>query len=315
MNNVIRIHSKSSVLCILDSKHECDQLITSSPVCPQLHEFLSPASLSRFESVKEGLASLGLSFRVDPVLVRGLDYYSHTVFEMGLKPTAPSHLGSALGPSQSTLLAGGRYDGLVEKVAGKKVLNYDNLIAGLGWAAGVQRLLLLLKQMGPSAFMVTRNRLQLKRRLLSDSGVIPVLLIRIPPSTTSGQQWSALSGYALKVARTLRTHGCVPLLADVPLVQGENNHLPSASKQLMKMMKQYTKEDFLSMGLKQDDHETVEWCRLLQPVPQWAVFIGEEEMSQSFITLKNLKSREQRRVSLTEQDGCWINDLKQRESV
>lgn len=89
---------------------------------------LNPASKDFFAAVLKGLDLLGIKYRVNNRLVRGLDYYSHTVFEL-----VTDKLGA-----QGTVLAGGRYDGLVEQMGGGKV-------AGIGWACGVERLSMLLE--------------------------------------------------------------------------------------------------------------------------------------------------------------------------
>lgn len=77
----------------------------------------------------DGLDRLGIKYRVNNRLVRGLDYYSHTVFEL-----VTDKLGA-----QGTVLAGGRYDGLVEQMGG-------GAVAGIGWACGVERLAMLLDE-------------------------------------------------------------------------------------------------------------------------------------------------------------------------
>ena len=79
--------------------------------------------------MRDGLAQLGIAFRLNPQLVRGLDYYTHTVFEF-----VTTDLGA-----QGTVLAGGRYDGLVELMGGPAM-------PGVGWAAGIERLALLVAE-------------------------------------------------------------------------------------------------------------------------------------------------------------------------
>src|SRR5205807_6983839 len=82
-----------------------------------------------FGRVRDGLDALGIAYRLNPRLVRGLDYYTHTVFEF-----VTTDLGA-----QGTVLAGGRYDGLVEVMGGPSM-------PGVGWAAGVERLALLIDE-------------------------------------------------------------------------------------------------------------------------------------------------------------------------
>ena len=114
-------------LRILDSKDEGDRAILAN--APTLHGYFNDASKAHFSAVTHGLDALGIAYTVSEKLVRGLDYYSHTVFEF-----TTDKLGA-----QGTVLAGGRYDGLVKLMGG-------NDIAGIGFAAGVERLTALRDQ-------------------------------------------------------------------------------------------------------------------------------------------------------------------------
>lgn len=114
-------------LRILDSKEECDKAVVAN--APLYADSLNEASKKFFDDVLRGLTDLGIKFKVNNRLVRGLDYYSHTVFEL-----VTNKLGA-----QGTVLAGGRYDGLVEQMGGGHV-------AGIGWACGVERLSMLLEE-------------------------------------------------------------------------------------------------------------------------------------------------------------------------
>lgn len=111
-------------LRVLDSKEECDKAIVAA--APLYRDSLNEASKMFFENVLKGLDALGIKYRVNDRLVRGLYYYSHTVFEL-----VTDKLGA-----QGTVLAGGRYDGLVSQMGGGEV-------PGIGWACGVERLALL----------------------------------------------------------------------------------------------------------------------------------------------------------------------------
>ncbi|MEE2956704.1 MAG: histidine--tRNA ligase [Pseudomonadota bacterium] len=115
---------KVNPLRILDSKDANDKEILAN--APRLFDSLDSESLEFFETVKEGLDHLGISYQLDSKLVRGLDYYCHTAFEF-ITP----HLGA-----QGAVLAGGRYDGLVGQMGGTET-------AGIGWAGGIERLSLL----------------------------------------------------------------------------------------------------------------------------------------------------------------------------
>jgi histidyl-tRNA synthetase len=112
-------------LRVLDSKDAGDKAIVAE--APLLIDYLNAPSRTFFETVQSGLAKLGVPVKHNPKLVRGLDYYSHTAFEF---------ITSALG-AQGTVMAGGRYDGLVSQMGGPAT-------PGIGWAAGVERLSMLL---------------------------------------------------------------------------------------------------------------------------------------------------------------------------
>lgn len=113
-------------LRILDSKNPDTQKILEK--APKLPEFLDEASLEHFETLKNHLDLAGIQYEVNPMLVRGLDYYSKTVFEW-----VTDHLGA-----QGTVCGGGRYDGLVEQLGGKPT-------PAVGFGLGCERLLLLLQ--------------------------------------------------------------------------------------------------------------------------------------------------------------------------
>jgi len=111
-------------LRILDSKNEGDKKIVEG--APSYQDSLNQESKDFFGEVLGGLDTLKIPYKVNPKLVRGLDYYCHTAFEF---------ISIELG-AQGTVLAGGRYDGLVKALGGPD-------LAGVGWAGGVERLVLL----------------------------------------------------------------------------------------------------------------------------------------------------------------------------
>lgn len=119
-------------LRILDSKDEGDRKLVAN--APEAAGYFTALATDFFAEVKESLAALKIDFYVNPRLVRGLDYYSHTVFEFTTQ---------SLG-AQGTVLAGGRYDGLVKLMGGPDV-------PGVGFAAGIERLLALMEVTGVSA--------------------------------------------------------------------------------------------------------------------------------------------------------------------
>jgi len=146
-------------LRILDSKDQGDIRINTD--APSFDSYLSDASRDFFAVVRDGLERLGIEHRLNPRLVRGLDYYTHSVFEF-----ITTDLGA-----QGTVLAGGRYDGLVELMGGPQM-------PGVGWAGGIERLALMIADPSPPAR--------------------PVALVPI------GEQGEAL---ALTIAETLRGSG------------------------------------------------------------------------------------------------------------
>ena len=123
----IRLHKNP--LRILDSKDEGDKKIVAG--VPDAKNYFTPAASDFFSQVKEALTALNIPYNENPRLVRGLDYYQHTVFEF-----TTTSLGA-----QGTVLAGGRYDGLVKLMGGPDV-------PGVGFAAGIERLLALAEVAG-----------------------------------------------------------------------------------------------------------------------------------------------------------------------
>jgi histidyl-tRNA synthetase len=125
-----RLHSNP--LRILDSKHPAMQPVIEG--APQLMSFLGAESLAHFDGVRAMLDAAGIAYRVNPRLVRGLDYYNLTVFEW-----VTDHLGA-----QGTVCGGGRYDTLFEQLGGKPT-------PAVGWGMGIERMLLLLEAIGIAA--------------------------------------------------------------------------------------------------------------------------------------------------------------------
>jgi histidyl-tRNA synthetase len=112
---------------ILDSKDEGDRAIVAN--APVYSDHLNQASKDFFSRVLEGLDAVGIPHSVNPRLVRGLDYYCHTCFEI---------ISDDLG-AQGTVMGGGRYDGLIGIMGGPET-------PGVGWASGVERCMMLLKE-------------------------------------------------------------------------------------------------------------------------------------------------------------------------
>ncbi|MEG3182063.1 histidine--tRNA ligase [Sphingomonas sp. LT1P40] len=118
---------KLNPLRILDSKDAGDRKIVE--MAPGIERYLTDDARSFFDKVKEGLVAAKVDFELNDKLVRGLDYYRHTAFEF-----VTDRLGA-----QGTVLAGGRYDGLIGNLGGPET-------AGVGWAAGIERLGMLLEE-------------------------------------------------------------------------------------------------------------------------------------------------------------------------
>jgi histidyl-tRNA synthetase len=147
-------------LRIFDSKEETDQRVAGN--APAFADYLNAESRRFFDRVRAGLDRLGLIYRLNPRLVRGLDYYTHTAFEF-----VTADLGA-----QGTVMGGGRYDGLVEMMGGPA-------LPGIGWAAGIERLAMLIAEPPP---------------LPRPIAVVPI--------------GEAAEGAALTLAELLRNNGC-----------------------------------------------------------------------------------------------------------
>jgi histidyl-tRNA synthetase len=122
-----RLHTNP--LRILDSKNPALQAMLEG--APRLSDFLGAESLAHFAVVRRVLDGAGLAYRVNPRLVRGLDYYNLTVFEW-----VTDRLGA-----QGAVCGGGRYDGMFEQLGGKRT-------PAVGWGMGIERMLLLLEAVG-----------------------------------------------------------------------------------------------------------------------------------------------------------------------
>lgn len=128
-------------LRILDSKDPRDKAFVAD--APRIDDFLSAEAQDFFGNVTQGLDAAGVDYVRAPALVRGLDYYRHTAFEF-----VTDRLGA-----QGTVLGGGRYDGLIESLGGPHT-------PAVGWAAGIERLAMLVGDMsaaGPDVVIVSEN--------------------------------------------------------------------------------------------------------------------------------------------------------------
>jgi histidyl-tRNA synthetase len=146
-----RLHTNP--LRILDTKNPAMQALVEA--APKLFEHLGAPTRAHFDAVCAVLDAAGLPYRINPRLVRGLDYYNLTVFEW-----VTDHLGS-----QGTVCGGGRYDGLFEQLGGKPT-------PAVGFGLGIERLLLLIQELGlapaapvPDAYAVIGDPAALPRAL------------------------------------------------------------------------------------------------------------------------------------------------------
>lgn len=199
---------------ILDSKDEGDRKIVAG--APSLQGSLNDASRKFFDDVQKGLNDLGLKHRINDNLVRGLDYYCHTVFEF-----TTDRLGA-----QGTVLAGGRYDGLIELMGGPRT-------PGVGWAAGIDRL----------ADLVDRAKIP-----------APSPLIALIPADDKGEDES------LKIAHELRLAG-----RRVEIFYSGN----------------------VGKKMKKADNAGA----------AWALIVGSREVESGEMSVKNLKTGEQKNVA------------------
>lgn len=225
---------------------------------PLLSDYLSLESKQRFEDVQQGLIGLQIPFILNPYLVRGLDYYCQTAFEIMThhihtdqeqqqqqQQTAAhqqqSPAVSSSFASQSTVLAGGRYDGLCEQLGGPS-------LPAIGWAAGIDRLVLLIQA-------VQKN---------TTDTTIPTIAVISAGNAGSGSVVSPLNLYLRRLCSRLRSAG-------FSVCHALEKH--KTSKQL-------------SWAAKQNI--TV------------SLIVGEEELKQGIIQVKDMRSKQQQPVKEAE---------------
>ncbi|CAI2183454.1 2425_t:CDS:2 [Funneliformis geosporum] len=228
-------------LRVLDSKNPKDVPIIQN--CPKITEYYNSTSAKRFDVVCQGLQSLGIPYKINPHLVRGLDYYDSTIFEFKC-------MDSNLGVTQGTILAGGRYDGLVQMMGGK------DKIPGIGWAAGIDRLAMILDE----NILSTRER--------------PIAIVVIPnrenaPSSENGStdldsiiplKNNKLYYHGLNLSKSLRDQDISTLFY----------HPPSSSRQ---------------SSLK------ITLSNVAKSNASHVILVGENEMSKGEVTIKDLDNK------------------------
>ncbi len=156
-----RLHSNP--LRILDTKNPAMQGVVDA--APRLLDFLGEASLIHFSALKAILDANGVTYTVNPRLVRGMDYYNLTVFEF-----VTDRLGS-----QGTVCAGGRYDYLIEQLGGKPS-------PAVGWALGVDRVLALVRELGGAEVVVPLDAYA----VVAQTTALPVVLLTLQTLRNAG---------------------------------------------------------------------------------------------------------------------------------
>ncbi len=155
-----QIRLEKNPLRILDSKEECDKILLKD--APKISDFYTDEERTFFDNILKMLSEIGIKYKSNNLLVRGLDYYTSTVFEF-----TTTDLGA-----QSTVLAGGRYDNLIEQMGG-------NSIPSVGFGGGIERMMLLIDN-----------------NIIKKDEIIAV----IPVSENENE-------FCLNLSNTLRTHG------------------------------------------------------------------------------------------------------------
>lgn len=207
-----------SPLRILDCKVDADKPFMKD--APRITDCLCDACQDHFHMVQEYLSHAGISFQLDPRLVRGLDYYTKTAFEIKYAPLG----------AQSAVAGGGRYDGLIEEIGGKPT-------PAVGFATGLERVLLALEKQG---LLPEQDR-------KTDGFVI-----------------------ALGDAAQLPAFGLLEKLRRAGLKAG----MDYAGRSMKAQMKQANKAG-----------------------ARYALIVGEEEVKESCVQLKNMATSEQQKVS------------------
>ncbi|MCB4822662.1 histidine--tRNA ligase [Roseicella aerolata] len=211
-----RARLEKNPLRIVDSKDPRDKALVAA--APTIHDHLTPEAAEFYAAVKRHLTAFGVSFRENPRIVRGLDYYSHTAFEF-----VTERLGA-----QGTVMGGGRYNGLVEEMGGPPT-------PSVGWAAGVERLTLLVEAAE-----------------LTPPAPRPVAVIPVG---------EAAEAAAINVLQSLREHGVVAEIA----YKGN-------------MKRRMERANRINAGA--------------------AVILGEEELAEGKVVVRNLDKGSQERVAM-----------------
>lgn len=203
---------------ILDCKDPHDQEIVKD--APNMLDYLCDDCQDAFEQLKDNLKTMGVEYKIDPRIVRGLDYYTKTAFEF-----VTTRIGA-----QGTVCGGGRYDHLVEEIGGPSM-------PGVGFGLGKERLLLLMAQEGNS---------------IKDTNVPDVAISYIGDNARK---------FAIRLIQTLRHQGIAAIIDTM------NRNLKGQMKYANKLMTKYS------------------------------IVIGDDEIKDGVVTLKNMISGEQRKIN------------------
>jgi histidyl-tRNA synthetase len=172
---------QTNPLRILDSKNPAMQPLVEA--APKLLDFLGAQSLAHFDAVRAVLDAAGLEYRINPRLVRGLDYYNLTVFEW-----VTERLGA-----QGAVCGGGRYDTLIEQLGGKPA-------PAVGWAVGIERLLLLLEECAIGAPAVA----PMVYAIVPSAATLPRVLVTLEALRAAGVSVAMNAGFASMKAQFKR---------------------------------------------------------------------------------------------------------------
>lgn len=166
---------RGSILRILDSKDVQDRRLFQNQPPPSLLDSLTPPAKERFDALRANLRLLDIPFKVNERLVRGLDYYSHSIFEF-------------LGPDGKAVLAGGRYDGFMEHMLSLNGTKSKETTDSVGWAMGIERIIAVMEE----------HSIEFSGNLTN----APLLLIIVP--SEKEEEHNKLIEYASQLASSLR---------------------------------------------------------------------------------------------------------------
>jgi histidyl-tRNA synthetase len=192
-----QVRLEKNPLRVLDSKNPNDKIVVID--APTIHDFLDEECQQHFDTVKALLTAENIDFTIQPRLVRGLDYYSHTVFEF---------VSSALG-AQSSLLGGGRYNDMFVEFGAKST-------GAVGFAMGIERLIMIMEQLQPDLYHAPKPKVMLvtlDRESLQYAQSIAQTLRQAGISTVSDLQRRSLKAQMREADR---------LGAHIAVIIGEN---------------------------------------------------------------------------------------------